>query len=106
MLAKPVAMTNRLVWRDGGVYRAATEVAMDESSEEQALRRAARWYAWLKSPECTFQDRENFARWCSDATNAAAYVTLFGDLTRAFELESDMGFVPHALPSPRLAAHQ
>ena len=82
---------------------------MDESSEEQALRRAARWYAWLKSPECTFQDRENFARWCSDATNAAAYVTLFGDLTGALELEGDVAFAPHAvaspLNSPRLAAH-
>ena len=80
---------------------------MDESSEEQALRRAARWYAWLKSPECTFQDRENFERWCSDATNAAAYATLFGDLTGAFEV--DVAFVPHALPSPldspRLVAH-
>ncbi len=80
---------------------------MDESGEEQALRRAARWYAWLKSPECTFQDRENFARWCRDATNAAAYVTLFGDLTGAFELDGDSAFVPHAVAppvhSPRLA---
>jgi len=42
----------------------------------QALRRAARWHAWLTSPQCTFQDRENFQRWCSDSKNAAAYVAL------------------------------
>jgi ferric-dicitrate binding protein FerR (iron transport regulator) len=97
-------------WRDGDVYRAATELAVDESSEEQALRRAARWYAWLKSPECTFQDRENFERWCRDETNAAAYVTLFGDLAGAIELESQPEFAPHTLappvPSPWLDANQ
>jgi ferric-dicitrate binding protein FerR (iron transport regulator) len=46
----------------------------------QALRRAARWHAWLKSPQCTNQDLENFERWCSDTKNAAAYVALCGDL--------------------------
>jgi ferric-dicitrate binding protein FerR (iron transport regulator) len=46
----------------------------------QALRRAARWHAWLTSPQCTFQDRENFERWCSDSKNAAAYVALCGHL--------------------------
>jgi ferric-dicitrate binding protein FerR (iron transport regulator) len=53
---------------------------MKSKHTAQALRRAARWHAWLKSPECTFQDLENFERWCSDAKNAAAYVALCSDL--------------------------
>lgn len=74
-------MSNERVWRTGEAYRAAAELAAEEeSSLEQARRRAARWHAWLTSPECTFQDRENFERWCSDATNAAAYVALCGNL--------------------------
>jgi ferric-dicitrate binding protein FerR (iron transport regulator) len=76
-------MTNRTVWCDNSVYRAATEPA--DNGDEQARRRAARWHAWLKSPECTFQDRENFERWCSDVTNAAAYVAFCGDLVGADE---------------------
>jgi ferric-dicitrate binding protein FerR (iron transport regulator) len=53
---------------------------MTSKHTAQALRRAARWHAWLKSPECTFQDLENFERWCRDSKNAAAYVALCGDL--------------------------
>ena len=69
--------------RDDCAYRAVTELAVDANSAEQARRRAARWHAWLKSPECTLQDRENFERWCSDSKNAAAYLALCGHL--AFE---------------------
>jgi ferric-dicitrate binding protein FerR (iron transport regulator) len=85
---------------DDRAYRTATAVGVDESSAEHARRRAARWYAWLKSPECTLQDRENFERWCSDATNAAAYVALCGDLAVSPELvaatDEDLGFGPAA----------
>ena len=74
-------MTNRRVRRTGEAYRAATELAGEESCVEQVRRRrAARWHAWLTSPECTFQDRENFERWCRDAMNAAAYAALCGNL--------------------------
>lgn len=74
-------MSNKRVWRTGEAYRSATELAGEESCAEQVRRRrAARWHAWLTSPECTFQDRENFERWCSDAMNAAAYVALCGNL--------------------------
>jgi ferric-dicitrate binding protein FerR (iron transport regulator) len=57
-------------------YGTAAERAVERSRVEQACRRAARWYDWLKSPECTFQDRENFRRWCADPMNAAAYDSL------------------------------
>jgi ferric-dicitrate binding protein FerR (iron transport regulator) len=80
MLAKLLATTGSRVRRNGADYRAATELAVEESAREQARRRAARWHAWLTSPECTFQDRENFERWRSDETNAAAYATLCADL--------------------------
>jgi len=53
---------------------------MTNSYTAQALRRAARWHAWLTRPHCTFQDRENFERWCTDETNAAAYVALCRNL--------------------------
>jgi hypothetical protein len=66
-------------------HRAAMTPDIDEPSEH-ARRRAARWHRWLKSPQCTLQDRENFERWCSDATNAAAYVALCGDLAVGPEL--------------------
>ena len=95
---------------DGTLYRSATELTLDESYAEQARRRAARWHAWLKSPECTFQDRENFERWCSDVANAAAYVALCGDLAAPPELMAEsaedegFGFDVHALPSPRALA--
>jgi ferric-dicitrate binding protein FerR (iron transport regulator) len=68
---------------DDYAYRAASELAVEANSADQARRRAARWHAWLKSPECTFQDRENFERWCSDADNAAAYIALYGDTAAA-----------------------
>ena len=98
--------------RDDCAYRAVTELAVDANSAEQARRRAARWYAWLKSPECTFQDRENFERWCSDAANAAAYVALCSDLAAGPELaaelmyESGVGFAAHAFAAhlPQLEA--
>jgi ferric-dicitrate binding protein FerR (iron transport regulator) len=78
---------------------------------EQARRRAARWHAWLKSPECTFQDRENFERWCADVTNAAAYVEFCGDLAAVTELAGDGdGYSEQVLTSfgrsPRLEADQ
>ena len=77
-------MTTRRISGEGEVYRAATELAVDdENSAEHIRRRAARWHAWLTSPHCTFQDRENFERWCSDSKNAAAYLALCGHL--AFE---------------------
>lgn len=70
-------MTNARIWRTSEAYRAATDLPSEEACAEQVRRRrAARWHAWLKSPECTFQDRENFERWCSDATNRAAYAAL------------------------------
>jgi ferric-dicitrate binding protein FerR (iron transport regulator) len=69
-------MSTVRTWCEGFGYRAATERAVDETSVDQARRRAARWYAWLKSPECTFQDRENFERWRQDPANAAAYRAL------------------------------
>jgi ferric-dicitrate binding protein FerR (iron transport regulator) len=53
------------------------------SHTAQALRRAARWHAWLTSPQCTFQDRENFERWCSEPKNAAAYHALCRHLSLA-----------------------
>jgi ferric-dicitrate binding protein FerR (iron transport regulator) len=82
MLAKSLAMdTRQITGRDGEFCREAATLAADEPSAEQIRRRAARWHAWLKSPECTFQDRENFERWCADVTNAAAYVEFCGDLT-------------------------
>ena len=102
-------MTTRQV-----VYRAPADLAEDESYAEQARRRAARWHAWLKSPHCTLQDRENFERWCADPTNAAAYVAFCGDLAALPELAIDpeegaeLGYSVHpfALPvnSPRLEA--
>jgi ferric-dicitrate binding protein FerR (iron transport regulator) len=67
--------------RDDCAYRAVTELAQESDSTAHARRRAARWHAWLKSPECTLQDRENFERWCRDAGNAAAYRALFGDIS-------------------------
>lgn len=85
-------MTNKRVWRTGEAYRAATELSGEESCAEQVRRRrAARWHAWLTSPECTFQDRENFERWCSDAMNAAAYVALCGNLAAFPERASRAG---------------
>jgi hypothetical protein len=80
MLAKFRGMTSSRVWRNGETYRAAAELAIEENSWEQARRRAARWRAWLTSPECTLQDRENFERWRSDETNAAAYEALCAGL--------------------------
>ena len=90
-------MSNRRVWRTGEAYRAATELAGEEGCVEQVRRRrAARWHAWLTSPECTFQDRENFERWCSDALNAAAYATFCGNLAtfpgRGNEADDDSAF--------------
>jgi ferric-dicitrate binding protein FerR (iron transport regulator) len=67
----------------------ALGTAADASYAEQTRRRAARWHAWLKSPECTLQDRENFERWCADPVNAAAYVTVCGGLAWAPDLEAD-----------------
>jgi hypothetical protein len=75
----------------------------DSSYAEHTRRRAARWHAWLKSSECTLQDRENFERWCTDPVNAAAYVALCGSLAFAPELadadELDADFV-RAAPLP------
>jgi hypothetical protein len=79
MLAKTVSMDSRDTAREAYFYE-PTNRAVDEGCAEQARRRAARWHAWLKSPECTFQDRENFERWCADEGNAAAYVAWCGDL--------------------------
>jgi len=61
----------------------AKSLAMTGRHTAQALRRAARWHAWLTSPECTFQDRENFERWCSKPKNAAAYHELCRHLSLA-----------------------
>ena len=90
MLAKTLSiMTNARIWRGEEAYRTATELASEESCAEQVRRRrAARWHAWLTSPECTFQDRENFERWCSDATNAAAYVAFCANLAAFPDCES------------------
>jgi ferric-dicitrate binding protein FerR (iron transport regulator) len=87
----------------------ATRPPADATYAEQTRRRALRWHAWLKSPECTLQDRENFERWCNDAANAAAYVALCGGLACGPELASefdDDSLVPAALTprAPRLDA--
>ena len=71
--------------REGRVYRGAARQAVEALCDQHARRRAARWHAWLLSPECTSQDRENFERWCLDARNAAAYVALCGNLAEAPE---------------------
>ena len=89
MLAKPVSMDSRHTAREAYIYREADRV-VDESYAEQARRRAARWHTWLKSPECTLQDRENFERWCSDETNAAAYVAWCGDLAAVPEFATGL----------------
>jgi ferric-dicitrate binding protein FerR (iron transport regulator) len=73
----------------GNRSRIAIGTAADAGYAEQTRRRAARWHAWLKSPECTLQDRENFERWCADPANAAAYVALCGGLAWAPELAGD-----------------
>jgi ferric-dicitrate binding protein FerR (iron transport regulator) len=73
---------------DIAVFRADAH-RIDERSAAHARRRAARWHRWLKSPQCTLQDRENFERWCSDPTNAAAYVALCGDLAEGPELAAE-----------------
>lgn len=70
-------------------YSTANGTLADPGYAEQTRRRAARWHAWLKSPQCTLQDRENFERWCTDPVNAAAYVALCGGLAWAPELVSD-----------------
>ena len=102
MLAKIPAMTSRR-HTDHYAYRSVTELTVDANSAEQARRRrAARWHAWLKSPECTFQDRENFERWCGDVANAAAYAALCSDLAAGPELAADLmhgsgcGYSPRA----------
>jgi ferric-dicitrate binding protein FerR (iron transport regulator) len=99
--------------RKGDVCRAAASLTVDETCAEQARKRAARWHAWLKSPECTFQDRENFERWCADVTNAAAYAAFCGDLTAVPELANggeESSYAAHAFTSfvrlPRLEADQ
>ena len=95
-------MTNARIWRTGEAYRAATDLPSEETCAEQVLRRrAARWHAWLKSPECTFQDRENFERWCRDATNAAAYAALCANLAALPDLTDDDAF---AAPSAGVLA--
>jgi ferric-dicitrate binding protein FerR (iron transport regulator) len=80
MLALIPSMTDRRIDAEVCRFRAATDLAPDEDCAAQARRRAARWYAWLTSPDCTLQDRENFERWCSDPTNAAAYAALMREL--------------------------
>jgi len=94
-------MSNERVWRTGEAYRAATELAGEESCVEQVRRRrAARWHAWLTSPECTFQDRENFERWCGDEMNAAAYAALCANLAafpdRGNEADAENAFAQAA----------
>jgi ferric-dicitrate binding protein FerR (iron transport regulator) len=93
---------------EGEVYGTVGDGAGDESYAEQTWRRAARWHAWLKSPQCTFQDRENFERWCADVTNAAAYVALCGDLAAVPDLPGEGEYADHApaalVHSPRLEA--
>lgn len=115
MLAKSLAMGSSGRQREG--HGAAGDGAADESYAEQTRRRAARWHAWLKSPQCTFQDRENFERWCADVSNAAAYVALCGDLAAVPGFPADgapdadeWGYPNHAFASlgqlPRLEADQ
>lgn len=94
-------MSNERVWRTGEAYRAATELAAEEGCVEQVRRRrAARWHAWLTSPECTFQDRENFERWCGDEMNAAAYAALCANLAafpdRGNEADAENAFAQAA----------
>jgi hypothetical protein len=105
--------TRQISSRKGDVCRAAVSVTVDETTAEQARRRAARWYAWLKSPECTFQDRENFERWRADVSNAAAYVAFCDELTTDADLADGRegrdyaanGYVSF-VHSPRLEADQ
>jgi ferric-dicitrate binding protein FerR (iron transport regulator) len=81
-------MGDRRIGGDLCGYRAVTELAVDEDCAAQARRRAARWHAWLSSPNCTLQDRENFERWCSDATNATAYRALMRELEAGTDFAS------------------
>ncbi len=115
MLAKSLDMDSaQTSGREDDLYGIAANPVVDESYADQARRRAARWHAWLKSPQCTFQDRENFERWCADVTNASAYVALCGDLAAVPDLEAaeddEGGYATHVLASvghsPRLEADQ
>jgi ferric-dicitrate binding protein FerR (iron transport regulator) len=93
--------------RTGYIRRPTSDAAVRNLGEQHARRRAARWHAWLKSPECTMQDRENFARWCDDAANAAAYVALYGNLaalpdsTTAEDCRRELLPAAHAFAAPQ-----
>jgi ferric-dicitrate binding protein FerR (iron transport regulator) len=91
------------LYTEAASYGYRIQPTADASYTDQTRRRAARWHAWLKSPECTLQDRENFERWCSDPANAAAYVTLCGGLAWAPELASD--FADEGFAAEDLALH-
>ncbi len=45
-----------------------------DSAEDSSSQLAARWYARLRAPDCTSEEREQFDAWrASDPRNAAAY---------------------------------
>ena len=45
-----------------------------DSAEDSSSQLAARWYARLRAPDCTPEEREQFEAWrASDPRNAAAY---------------------------------
>ena len=60
--------------RKGREFRVAYVFVGVDSAQEHLSQLAARWYARLRAPDCTPQERTDFEAWrASDPRNAAAY---------------------------------
>ena len=60
--------------RKGREFRVAYVFVGVDSAQELLTQLAARWYARLRAPDCTVQERADFEAWrASDPRNAAAY---------------------------------
>lgn len=60
--------------RKGREFRVAYVFVGVDSAQERLSQLAARWYARLRAPDCTLQERADFEAWrASDPRNAAAY---------------------------------